>query len=423
VEGPRLLHERSCAELDKHLVKIIGYPQAATSLTKSTVIIGGLLAAIVVLVAYSIFLNPPNRIPTVDEVTESTKTAVIAQDQESRQLTLVEIFEKSESGVVRVNVKRPSNDARGPGGIGSGFVYDKEGYVITNDHVVRNSEKVVVTFLDGRSFNAKIIGQDIFTDLAVIKVNVSSDALFPLEVGDSSKLKVGEQIAAIGNPFGLSGSMTSGIVSQLGRLLPAQDRGFQIPDIIQTDAAINPGNSGGPLLNNRGQVVGINTAIQSESGEFAGVGFAIPSRTIQKIVPVLIEKGAYHHPWVGISGRDIDPDLAQVLGIKDARGFLVINVMDDSPAEKAGLHGMKETKEIDGVSYQIGGDIVLSVDGKTVRKIDDILIHLQREKKVGDQMILQILRDGKVTDVVLTLEERPSTNMLNMTVPTNSTQR
>ncbi|MGI0003683.1 MAG: S1C family serine protease, partial [Candidatus Nitrosotenuis sp.] len=200
-------------------------------MTKSTVIVGSLLAAVIVLVAYSIFLNPPSKVPTVDEITESTKAAVIAED-ESRELTLVEIFEKSESGVVRINVKRPINDLRGPGGIGSGFVYDKSGHVITNDHVVKNAEKVVVTFLDGRSFNAKIIGQDVFTDLAVIKVNTSSDALFPLAVGDSSNLKVGEQIAAIGNPFGLSGSMTSGIVSQLGRLLPSQDRGFQIPDII-----------------------------------------------------------------------------------------------------------------------------------------------------------------------------------------------
>lgn len=392
-------------------------------MAKSTVIIGSLLAVVVVLVTYSILLNPPSKMPTVDEIAESTKTAIIAEDQQSRELSLVEIFEKSESGVVRINVKRQNIDERGLNGIGSGFVYDTKGHIITNDHVIKNSNKIIVTFLDGRSFNAKVVGKDIFTDLAVIKVNASSDVLFPLEIGDSSKLKVGEQIAAIGNPFGLSGSMTSGIVSQLGRLLPAQDRGFQIPDIIQTDAAINPGNSGGPLLNTRGQVIGINTAIQSDSGEFAGVGFAIPSRTVQKIVPVLIKDGAYHHPWIGVSGRDIDPDLAAVLGIKDARGFLVISVSNDSPAKKAGLQGMKETKEIDGVSYQVGGDIVLTVDGKVVRKIDDILIHLQREKSVGDQMILQILRDGKVTDIILTLEERPGTNMLNMTSPTNSTQR
>jgi S1-C subfamily serine protease len=390
-------------------------------LSKSTAIVGGLLGVIIVLVTYSIFLNPPNQVPTIDEINDSTKS-VVAQDGSSRQLSLVEIFEKSESGVVRINVKRPSTDPRGAGGIGSGFVYDKEGHVITNDHVVANSEKLVVTFLDGRSFNAKIIGQDVFTDLAVIKVNASSDALFPLPLGDSSKLKVGETIAAIGNPFGLSGSMTSGIVSQLGRLLPSQDRGFQIPDIIQTDAAINPGNSGGPLLNMRGEVVGINTAIQSESGDFAGIGFAVPSRTVQKIVPVLIENEVYHHPWVGISGRDIDPDVAHVLGLQDARGFLVINVIDDSPAEKAGMRGTTETKEVDGVSYQIGGDIILSVDGKIVRKIDDILIHLQREKTVGDQMVLQILRDGKATDIIMTLEERPNSNG-HITNSTNSTQK
>ncbi|MEO9310128.1 MAG: trypsin-like peptidase domain-containing protein [Nitrososphaera sp.] len=378
-------------------------------MTKSSVIVGGLLGVVIVLIAYSIFLNPPTKTPTVDEISDSTKNAVIAQDQ-TRQLTLVEIFEKSESGVVRINVKRPNNDPRGPGGIGSGFVYDKNGHIITNEHVVQNAEKLVVTFLDGRSFRANVVGKDLYTDLAVIKVNASSDALFPLPVGDSSKLKVGEQIAAIGNPFGLSGSMTSGIVSQLGRLLPSQDRGFQIPDIIQTDAAINPGNSGGPLLNMRGEVIGINTAIQSESGEFAGVGFAIPSRTVQKIVPTLIETGVYHHPWVGITGRDIDPDLAQILNLRDARGFLVINVLDDSPAQKAGIRGMTEIKEVDGVRYQVGGDIILAVDGKIVRKIDDILIHLQREKSVGDQMVLQILRDGKATDVVITLEERPNSN-------------
>ena len=392
-------------------------------MSKSTAIVGGLLGVVIVLVAYSIFLNPPNQIPTIDQISANTKNTVVAQDNTPKDLSLVEIFEKSEAGVVRINVKRPSTDPRGMGGLGSGFVYDTQGRIITNDHVVENAEKLTVTFLDGRSYKAKVIGKDVFTDLAVVQVNASSDVLEPLPLGDSSKLRVGEPIAAIGNPFGLSGSMSSGIVSQVGRLLPSQDRGFQIPDIIQTVAAINPGNSGGPLLNMRGEVVGINTAIQSESGDFAGVGFAIPSKTVQKIIPVLIEKQAYHHPWVGISGRDIDPDLADVLKLKDARGFLVINVLDDSPAQKAGLRGTNDTKEVDGVRYQVGGDVILAVDGKIVRKIDDILIHLQREKTVGDQMVLQILRDGKVSDVVIDLTERPTTGAVNATSPTNSTQR
>ncbi|MBM2852764.1 MAG: trypsin [Candidatus Nitrosotenuis sp.] len=276
--------------------------------------------------------------------------------------------------------------------------------------------------MDGRSFKANLIGKDLYTDLAVVKVDAGEEILYPLTLGNSSALKVGEQVAAIGNPFGLSGSMTSGIVSQIGRLLPSQDIGFQIPDIVQTDAAINRGNSGGPLLNMRGEVVGINTAIQSDTGDFVGVGFAIPSRTVQKIIPTLIEKKAYHHPWVGISGRDIDPDLADMLKIEDARGFLIINVLKDSPAEKAGLRGATNSTEVDGVNYQTGGDVILSVDGITVRKIDDILIHLQRDKTVGDEMALQILRDGRVTSMVITLEERPSPSVLANN-STNSTQK
>ena len=380
-----------------------------------------LFRSAVVLILYSVFLNPPNSMPSIEQILGNTRNGAVAQN---RELSLADIFDKTETGVVRINVKRPDTDARGGGGVGSGFVYDSLGHIITNDHVVENAQKITVTFLDGRSYKAKVIGKDHFTDLAVIKVNASANALTPLPVGNSSKLRVGEQIAAIGNPFGLSGSMSSGIVSQVGRVLPSQDRGFQIPDIIQTDAAINPGNSGGPLLNMKGEVIGINTAIQSDSGSFAGVGFAIPANTLKKIIPVLIENQTYHHPWVGISGRDVDPDLADVLHLKDARGFLIINVLDDSPAEKAGLRGTNQTKEVDGVRYQLGGDLIIGVDSQIVRKIDDILIHLQRDKKVGDSMILQVLRDGKVSDVVITLKERPITNNTSISSnPTNSTQR
>jgi len=293
------------------------------------------------------------------------------------------------------------------GSVGSGFVYDNLAHIITKAHVVDGATKATVTFLDGSQYNAEIIGIDKFTDIAVIKVSEKPRLLHPLQIGDSSQLHVGEQVAAIGNPFGLSGSMTSGIVSQMGRLLPSQDSGFSIPDVIQTDAAINPGNSGGPLLNMKGQVVGINTAIQSMSGSNSGIGFAVPSNTAIKIVPSLIEDGEYHHPWIGISGRDIDPDLARVLELKDAKGFLIITVVDGSPAEKAGLKGMTATQVIDGKEYPADGDIIISVDDKEVRKISDILIHLQREKSVGDTMVLGILRDGEFMHKFLTLVERP----------------
>ena len=375
-------------------------------------IVGAALGSTIVLIVFAFVIMPPD-IPSKELIVSNGQGISTVGETtpiyEKRYLSLVEIFEQSESSVVKVNVQRTAQII-GSSSVGSGFVFDTFGHIITNSHVVADAKKIVVTFLDGRSYNAQLVGADPFTDIAVVKVNAEQTQFHPISLGDSSQLKVGEQIAAIGNPFGLSGSMTSGIVSQLGRLLPAQNSGFSIPDVIQTDAAINPGNSGGPLLNMKGQVVGINTAIQSATGEFTGVGFAVPSRTLMKIVPTLIQDGEYNHPWLGISGRDIDPDLANILNLTDAKGFLVIIVVEDSPASKAGLHGSIETKEIDGVNYPIGGDIILSVDGKEVRHIDDILIHLQREKSVGDEMVLEILRDGRTTNFVLLLEERPNSN-------------
>jgi len=382
-------------------------------LEKSGIIVGGFLGATVVLIVFTFLMIPPATILPPEIIVSNGHPATTVGEQTpiltNKDLSLTEIFERSEAGVVRVNVIK-SEQIEGLNGVGSGFVFDQSGHVITNHHVIDNSEKIVVTFLDGSSYNANIVGSDPFTDIAVIKVDAEPYLLHPLPVGDSSNLKVGMRVVAIGNPFGLSGSMTAGIVSQLGRLLPSQDTGFSIPDVIQTDAAINPGNSGGPLLNIKGEVVGINTAIQSAIGEFTGIGFAIPSKTVSKIAPQLIEEGEYHHPWVGISGRDIDPDLAGILNLKDAKGFLIVTVVEKSPADKAGLIGSSKTKEIDGVTYQVGGDIILSVDGKPVRKIDDILIHLQREKSVGDEMVLEILRDGRNTNFVILLEERPNLN-------------
>ncbi|MCV0371988.1 MAG: trypsin-like peptidase domain-containing protein [Nitrosarchaeum sp.] len=373
---------------------------------KTSGLIGGIIGAAIVVAVFGVFLLSPSE--NLKEIEGANIPNAIGQSTSyTKELSLIEIFEKSESGVVRVNVQR--DDSTNSNGVGSGFVFDKKGHIITNSHVINNAKKVVVTFLDGRSYNAEIIGVDEFTDIGVIKVNADLTLLHPLGLGDSSNLKVGEPIAAIGNPFGLSGSMTSGIVSQLGRLLPSGS-GYSIPDVIQTDAAINPGNSGGPLLNMRGEVVGINTAIQSATGEFTGVGFAVPSKTIAKIVPSLISKGEYDHPWIGISGRDIDPDLAKILNLKDAVGFLVINVIEDSPAAKAGIRGSDGTIAIEGVNYPKGGDIILSVDGIEVRKIDDILIHLQRAKSIGDEMVLEILRDGRTTNITITLQERPNEN-------------
>ena len=373
-------------------------------------VVGGALGAMLVITIFTVFfISPPESIKSTIDVSENYEIkSEKPMSSYSNNLSLSEIFEKSEPGVVRVNVKR-ANLIDGVGGIGSGFVFDKKGHIITNAHVVNDATKIVVTFLDGRSYNAEIIGVDEYTDIAVIKVNADFSLLQPVLLGDSSSLKVGEPIAAIGNPFGLSGSMTSGIVSQLGRLLPTENQ-YSIPDVIQTDAAINPGNSGGPLLNMMGGVVGINTAIQSTTGEFTGVGFAIPSQTVAKIVPTLIEEGKYKHPWIGVSGRDIDPDMAKVMKLKDAIGFLIITVVEDSPASKAGLMGSEKTILVEGINYQIGGDIILAVDGIEVRQIDDILIHLQRAKSIGDEMVLEILRENRTTNITIILQERPDVN-------------
>jgi S1-C subfamily serine protease len=379
-------------------------------LTKSGFIVGGVIGAAAVILIFAFVLMPAQQISTPDLIISNGHDVTKFGDETilstKKSLTLVELFEKSESGVVRIDVDK-INSSGETGSLGSGFVFDDLGHIITNAHVVESASSVTITFLDGSQYNAQIIGLDKFTDIAVIKVEEKPRYLHPLQMGDSSTLKVGEQVAAIGNPFGLSGSMTSGIVSQIGRLLPSQDTGFSIPNVIQTDAAINPGNSGGPLLNMAGKVMGINTAIQSGTGQSAGIGFAVPSNTILKVVPVLIEEGKYSHPWIGISGKDIDPELAKVRDLDQSKGFLIVTVVPGSPAEIAGLKGVSEIKIIGDKEYPADGDIIVSVDGKEVRKISDILIHLQEEKSVGDEMILGILRDGEVMHVILALVERP----------------
>ena len=374
---------------------------------KSGIFVGATVGSISVLIIFTaLFIIPAEPDQTtiqmkneIDEINNIILT-------KSKTLSLIEIFEKSEPGVVRVNIQRNQTENE-TGGVGSGFVFDKQGHIITNEHVIKDATKIVVTFLDGRSYSAEIIGVDEYTDIGVIKVNADLKLLNPLSLGDSSNLQVGEPITAIGNPFGLSGSMTSGIISQMGRLLPSNS-GYSIPDVIQTDAAINPGNSGGPLLNMRGEIVGINTAIQSTTGEFTGVGFAIPSQTVAKIVPTLISDGEYKHPWIGISGTDIDLEMANVMELDNTLGFLVITVVEDSPASDAGLIGSNKMIEVEGREYSIGGDIIVSVDGIDVRKIDDILIHLQRGKAVGDEMVLEVLRDGRTTNITIVLQERPN---------------
>lgn len=343
---------------------------------------------------------------------------------------LIKLYDKVDHSVVQV-----TQDSNVPGlsRLGSGFVYDKEGHIVTNYHVVAGDpikKEFDITFTDGTGYKATVVGADPFAEIAVLKIPLENntqvrDRLIPLQIGNFSEVSVGQRVAAIGNPFGLSASITEGIVSGLGRVLPAlspensqvpiveDTPAFSIPNIIQTDAAINPGNSGGPLLNMRGEVIGINTAIFSATGVYSGVGFAIPSYLIQKVVPSLITTGEYQHPYLGVSGTDINADIAEIMKLPNTTGFLVIQVTSGSPAEKAGIRGGAILTEINGREVELGGDVIIGIDDKPIRKIDDLLSYLDKEKKVGDKVNLSIIRNGQIQEIGLTLAARPMSTVLD----------
>jgi serine protease Do len=307
----------------------------------------------------------------------------------------------------------PQNNAPQQG-VGSGFIYDTKGDIITNNHVVDGASKIEVTFYDGTQVPATVVGTDPSSDIAVIKVNASQDLLKPAVIGNSDALQVGQFVVAIGNPFGLQNSMSTGIVSGLGRLLPTNTTdtqglaNYSIPDMIQTDAAINPGNSGGPLLDLQGEVVGMNTAIESSAGTSSGVGYAIPSVIIKSIVSQLIQNGKATHPYFGIAGTTMTADIANAMNLSpDQHGVLVSEVVKNSPAEKAGLVGSTKDATINGIDIKVGGDVIVGVDNQNVKVFDDLLGYIIKYKAVGDNVTLHILRDGKPMDVTVTLTNRP----------------
>ncbi len=333
-----------------------------------------------------------------------------------KELLPSELFAKVERSVVQITVANLSgkedillnNSQDLVSLLGSGFLF-KDGYVVTNSHVVSLSETADVTFIDGNVYSARVVGKDPYANIAVLKLDeyaLKEEKVSPLSIANSSLIKVGDPVAVIGNPFGLSGSMTTGIISQVGRLLPEEVTGFSIPSAIQIDAAVNPGNSGGPLLNYQGEVIGVTTAIFSNTGSFSGVGFAIPSNSIVRIVPQLILHGTYDHPWLGMGGMDITPAIAKRLGLKDAKGVLVLSVNASSPAELAGLHAVRQGATIEDARINLP-DIIYGIDGKQMRKMQDIITYVDG-KEVGDTISFQILRNGLMKKIDLTLSTRPS---------------
>ena len=309
------------------------------------------------------------------------------------------------------------------GSLGSGFVWDNEGRIVTNNHVVEGADRITVTFYDGTTRPARILGADADSDLAVLQLDLPPDRLRPIQTADSTQINVGELVVALGNPFGLEGTMTVGIVSALGRSLPVlsdllQGPVYTIPDIIQTDAPINPGNSGGVLLDDTGKLVGVTAAIESPVRANAGIGFAIPSVIVQKVVPALIDTGSYEHPWLGISGVPLMPELAAAMDLDpDQRGTLVLDVTEGGPADEAGLRGSERQVEIEGQPVRVGGDVIIAVDGEPVRDFDDLITYLARYTEVGQTIYLRVLRGEQEQTLSVTLEPRPEAQ-----TPTNQPQ-
>jgi S1-C subfamily serine protease len=338
----------------------------------------------------------------------SNGTAINLSVNDSRSQLYHSIFSAVENAVVSVATFDTSGGTVQQASSGSGFVYNTDGYLITNNHVISQGDRYEVTLLNGNVYEAELVGSDPYTDLAVLRIDPEA-TVDAIPLGEEEDIQVGAGVLAIGNPFGLSGSMTHGIISQTDRLLPATG-GFSIPNVIQTDAAVNPGNSGGPLLNLEGEVIGVNTAIDTRTSTFSGVGFAVSASTVRRVVPELIQTGDFSHPWIGVSGTDVTPAIAEEMGLENPRGFLVLEVQDDSPAAVAGLQAGNQSTNVRGREIELGGDVIVGIDDKKVRKIQDILNYLAQEASVGDTIPLTVIRDGERQEVELTLQERPAAN-------------
>ena len=293
-------------------------------------------------------------------------------------------------------------------GEGSGFIWDTEGNIVTNYHVVASASIVDVEFADGSQYPASVIGLDPNSDLAIIKVNSNGKILTPLNLGDSTNVKVGNHTIVIGSPFGQEFSMSSGIVSAIKRTVPSQNTMFSIPNVIQTDAAINPGNSGGPLLDIEGNVIGINSQIISRSGGNQGIGFAIPINSVKKIIPTLIKGEKFEYPYIGITGMDLNPNLKKALAIdSNIKGVMIVDVVKGSPADLGGLSGYTGTVSDNVNSYPSGGDILTAINTIPIKSMSDLLTLLFSDYSPGDSITFTILRDSSSLDLDITLISRP----------------
>ncbi len=335
----------------------------------------------------------------------STLGFSITEDEKNN----IAVYEKAADGVVNITSIAVQLDfffnPFPTQGSGSGSVIDLKGHILTNHHVVANAQKLEVTLADGSKWPAKLVGSDPDNDLAVIKIDAPREKLKVIPMGDSRNLRIGQKVLAIGNPFGLERTLTTGVISSLGRTIRS-DAGYLIEDVIQTDAAINPGNSGGPLLNSEGEIIGINTAIISPSGGSVGIGFAIPVNTAKRIVPELISKGYVSYPYIGATIQSLIPEIAQFLKLKIDRGAMIAEVVKGGPADKAGLKGGTQRVQVGNMIVIVGGDVVVKADQQDVKTHDDLIRYI-REKRPGDIILLKVYRKGDFKEIKVTLGERP----------------
>ena len=350
--------------------------------------------------------------PPPDGIDYETAVFMNIYAQVNPSVVHLSIYQLGSSIVGQSSVTGIDVDALYPMSTGSGFVWDTEGHLVTNNHVVEGADRIVVRFSDGTMSVGEVVGTDVDSDLAVVQMDPEGYDLLPIALGDLNEVQVGQRVAAIGNPFGLEGTLTTGIVSAIGRTIPAR-ASFSIPASIQTDAPINPGNSGGPLLNEQGELIGVNAQIRSEERANSGVGFAIPVSIVERVVPALIDEGSYAHPYMGVSGLTFSPICAEEQGLPATlRGAVVSRVLLNTPAQRAGLQAGNvqiDSEYFDICPDTVGGDVITAVNGESVISFDDVLSFLQRFTSPGDTITLTILRDGRLIDVPLTLAARPRT--------------